>query len=273
MKNGLRLLAAAIVAVSVIFFGGAAIPASADTPPQLGPLATIDVATLFPASDPFFADPANSASATTNPPHLPPGGKFKLFGTAKDDTDPENSFNEVVSFDTTTGATAGAFKLFGGHVKIDMLDDQVELKYYLVGRTCIGDGPRIQLGIDLNGDGTFDGNAFGHLGDKPFGGGCLPNMWVYEDMTNTVKKWDLSQFPGSAIFCGGNAMICSWQDMENFLATFPNHEVLNEVLVDDAGSFAAGARGCAYFDLVSAGARTLTSSADTNSNPNAANNC
>jgi hypothetical protein len=101
-------------------------------------------------------------------------------------------------------------------------------------------------------------------------------MWVYEDMTNTIKKWDLSQFAttGSAAFCGGNSMICSWQDMENFFNTVqPNHRVLNKVLVDDAGSFAPTSRGCVWFDLVSAGARTFSRHDDANDNPGAANNC
>jgi hypothetical protein len=277
-----RLLAVAAAAALVLVLG-AATPASADDPPQLGILATLDVSTLIPADDPILADPANNDPVTNDPPHLPPGGKFFLFGTAKDDVDQENVFNEVISFDTTPAdpingpfPIAGAFKKFGDHVKIEMLDDQVELKYYFVGRTCAGDGPRIQIGFDRNGDGTFDGNAFGHLGDKPFGGGCLPDVWVYEDMTNTIKKWDLSQFAGtgSAAFCGGNAMICSWQEMESFFDTMhPNHRVLNEVLVDDAGSFAPTSRGCAYFDLVSAGARTLTGHEDTGDGGNQPNNC
>jgi len=279
MKNTLRLLTVAICVVPILLLLGAATPASADDPPQLGLLATINAATLFPTDDPVFTDPAASVAATTDPPHLPPGGKFKLFGNAKDDTDPDpNPFNEVISFDTTgTSATnplvAGAFKLFGDHVKIHMLDNQVELKYFFAGtKTCGGDSPRFQLGMDTNGDGQFDGNAFGHIGDKPFGGGCPTNMWVYEDMTNTVKKWDLSQFPGSAAFCGGNAMLCSWQDMENFFSTLPNHRVLNEVLVDDSFFFPLDS-GCGYYDLVSAGARTLTNWDDTNDNPSATNNC
>ena len=45
----------------------------------------------------------------------------------------------MISFDThDPGAVAGAYRKFGDHVKVDMLDDQVELKYYYVGRTCGG---------------------------------------------------------------------------------------------------------------------------------------
>jgi hypothetical protein len=265
MRKGL-LVAALAVAVGTLTpaLGSAGV---------LGALAGIDVTTLFSPDDPAVSSSAANQPSSTSPPKLAPGGTWALFGTAKRDLDPENDFNEVISFDTTASGIAGAFKKFGGHVKVHMLDDQVELKYYFVGRTCAGDGPRIQLGIDRDGDGDFDGNAFGHLGNTPFGGGCLAGMWVYEDMTNPVKKWDLSQFPGSGPFCGGNAMTCSWDDMEAYFATHPNHDVLNEVLVDDAGSFAPTSRGCGYFDVVSGGLEALTRHADTTADGSGTNNC
>jgi hypothetical protein len=258
---------------------------SAQTPWQvLGPLATIDVSTLVAPYD-LTTDPGASDPATTDPSHLPEGGKYKLFGTAKDDVDPQNAFNEVISFDTTDpNAIAGAVRGFGDHVKINMLTDQVELKYYLVGRTCGFGSPRIQLGISGDGDPQFnqfpggpDQNAFGYIGNMPFGGGCLMNQWVFEDMTNSVPKWDLSQYAatGSGAFCTGlNAFTCTWQQVVTFLNTrFPNHRVLNAVLVDDSGSFFAEDRGCGYFDLVSTGGRTLTSHADTGDGGTQPNGC
>jgi hypothetical protein len=287
MRKRLLFVQLAVAAASFALAGGHASAQLATTEETatgvLGMLATLDVESLIPLDDPVLTDPAANESATSDPPHLPKGSNFKLFGTAKRDVDPENPFNEVISFDTTPPdpilgpfPIAGAFRKLGNHVKVDMLDNQVELKYFFVGRTCAGDGPRIQLGIDADGDGKFDGNAFGHLGDKPFGGGCAMNQWVFEDMTNTVQKWDLSQFPGSGAFCPPffNAMICSWQDMENFFDTaHPNHQVLNIVLVDDAASFAPTSQGCAFFDLVSAGARTLTSHSDTGGDGKDPNNC
>lgn len=245
--------------------------------PKLGLLAAIDPLSLFPADDPILLDPANNEEASHSPPYLPPGGKFKLFGAAKDDRDPEpNDANEVFSFDTTDpAAIAGAIKLFGNSVKIDLLDDQVEVKYFYVGRTCGGGSTRIQLGISGDGDPKFnqfpggpDQNAFGYLGDKPFGGACPAGIWVYEDMTNTVPKWDLTQF---AAPCG---FTCTWQQMETFLNTaFPNHRVLNEILVDDSHGFVATNQGCAYFDLLSAGARTFIRHDDTSNSGDAPNNC
>jgi hypothetical protein len=250
----------------------------------LGLLATADVSTLVPPGDPALTDPAASEPATTDPPHLPKGGVYFLFGTAKNDVDPQNPFNEVVSFDTTDpSAIAGAFRRLGDQVKIGMLTNQVELKYFLAGRTCGGGSPRIQFGISGDGDGTFnqspggpDQNVFGYLGDKPFGGGCLMDQWIHEDMTNNVPKWDLSQYAtaGAGVFCGGNAMICTWSQMVLFLNTvFPNHRVLNANLVDDSGSFFAADRGCAYFDLVTTGARTLNDHTDTSGGGQQPNNC
>lgn len=259
----------------------------------LGLLATVDLSTLVPPNDPALTDPAASEPATTDPPHLPKGGVYFLFGTAKNDVDPQNPFNEVISFDTTgPTAVAGAFRRLGDQVKIGMLTNQVELKYFftnsptiLIPRTCGGGSPRIQFGISGDGDGNFnqfpggpDQNVFGYLGDKPFGGGCPPDMWVHEDMTNDIPKWDLSQYAtaGSGAFCTGtNPFTCTWAQMVLFLNTvFPNHRVVNANLVDDASGnpFPAG-RGCAYFDLVTTGARTLNDHTDTSGGGQQPNNC
>jgi hypothetical protein len=250
----------------------------------LGILGTVDLTTLVPSDDPALTDPAASEPATTDPPHLPKGGVYFLFGTAKNDTDPQNAFNEVISFDTTDpAAIAGAFRRLGDQVQVKMLTNQIELKYLFIGRTCGGSSPRIQLGISGDGDGNFnqfpggpDQNVFGYLGDKPFGGGCLAGQWIHEDMTNAIPKWDLSQYTaaGAAAFCGGNAMTCTWSQVVLFLQTvFPNHRVLNANLVDDAGSFFVADRGCAYFDLVTTGARTLNDHTDTSGGGKAPNNC
>jgi hypothetical protein len=248
----------------------------------VGILATFDLVLsgIVPADDPL-EDPATSDVSTTSHiltteehSHLPKGTKYKLFGTAKDDLDPENGFNELISFDTTNPATvAGAFRKLGKHAKIHMFDNQVELRYLFVGRSCGGGSPRIQFGIDGDGDGKFnqfpggpDQNAFGYIGDKPFGGGQKPDIWTYEDMTNAVAKWDLSQFGGS--------MTTPWDTMETFFNTlFPNHRVLNAVLVDDSHGFVITNQGCGYFDLVSTGKRTLTDHTDTTHGGTDPNNC
>ncbi len=251
-------------------------------------LGALDVATLIPPNDPVLTDPGASDPSTGDPPppHLSNGTNWALFGTAKRDLDPQNHFNQVISFDThDPNAIAGAVRKFGPRTQVGMLTDQVELKYLYVGRTCGGGSTRLQLGIDGDGDGKFnqvpggpDQNAFGYLGDKPFGGFCVMNQWVFEDMTDNVPKWDLSQWTahGAGAFCtGANAMTCTWSQMVMFFNTvFPQHQVLNAVLVDDSQSFFTVDSGCAFFDQVAVGKDTLDEWNDTSSPGNqTANNC
>jgi hypothetical protein len=156
-----------------------------------------------------------------------------------------------------------------------MLTDQLELKYYLAGHTCGGGSPRFQLGIDGDGDHHFtqfaggpDQNAFGYIGDKAFGGLCVSNQWVYEDMTNNAPKWDLSQF---AAPCG---MTCTWMQVVTYFSTiWPNHRVENAVLVDDSSAFFIAGRGCSYFDLVSSGGETLDDWSDATDGGKEPTNC
>jgi len=240
-----------------------------------------NLVTLIPATDPIFTDPQSTQSATTQPPFLPRGSLYSLFGTAQNAVDPQNTFNDVISFDTQTGGSAGALRILGDHVQVVMLTDQIELKYFFRSRTCGGGSPRIQLAIDGDGDGAFkqfpggpDQNAFGYLGDKPFGGECAMGMWVHEDMTDNVPKWDLSQWaPASAAFCV-NPFTCTWPQVVAFFQTvFPNHRVLNAALIDDSAGFFVLGRGCVSFDLVNTGARTYTNRQDATGNGSAANTC
>jgi hypothetical protein len=241
---------------------------------------TTNFLTLVPTDDPIWSDPATTESASDNPPHMPRGSVYKLFGTAQNGVDPQNPYNDVISFDTTGGQIAGALRILGDHVQVTMLTNQIELKYYFFNRSCGGGSPRIQLAIDGDGDGDFkqspgssDQNVFGYLGDKPFGGGCLMNTWIHEDMTDTVPKWDLSQWAatGKVPPCG---MTCTWQDVvAYFQSNWPNHRVLNAVLVDDSSSFFPADSGCAYFDLVNTGARTYTNREDASGNGSAPNTC
>jgi len=234
--------------------------------------------TLIPADDPILTDPALNDPSTSDPSRMPRGSVYRLFGTAKNGVDPQNSFNEVISFNTTDpNAIAGAIRILGDHVQVGMLTKQIELKYYFVGRTCGGGSPRIQLGISGDGDGTFkqfrggpDQNALGYLGDKAFGGGCLMNQWVHEDMTDSAPKWDLSQFTPTPT-CD---MTCTWSQVVTYFNTvFPNHRVLNANLVDDSGSFVPTDRGCAFFDLVNTGARTFTGHEDATGGGTQPNGC
>ena len=134
------------------------------------------------------------------------------------------------------------------NTQAEEIDNQVQLKYFFAGtKTCVLGSPRIQLAIDRDGDGDRDGNAFGYLGDKPFGGLCPPNAWTLEDMTNAQQKWDLSQL--------GGGMTLSWDQMEVFLRTTnPNYQILRGTLVEDPG-VGPGSSGITYFDNIVIGNR------------------
>src|SRR5436305_7228760 len=111
LKKALYLVVLAAAVVACLAGTGRADLLSPVTQ-ALGQLSAIDPTTLFAADDPVLTDPAANEPATSDPPHFPKGGKFKLFGSAKDDTDPENPFNEVISFDTRTTDVAGAYRKF-----------------------------------------------------------------------------------------------------------------------------------------------------------------
>jgi hypothetical protein len=270
-KSPLPVLLVLLAIAAALSLTGGAERASADlgapAVPTIGLFTSLNLDALLSADSAYATAPSTS-DPNDDPNKLPKGSKWHLFGTAKDDVDPQNGSNEVISFDTTDpAAIAGAYRKFGDHVKINQLDNMVELKYLYVGRTCGGGSTRFQLGIDTNGDGKSDGNAFGYVGDKPGGaGGCVSNTWIYEDMTNAVAKWDLTQL--------GGPYASTWDEMVLYLNTvYSNHRVVNAVLVDDSGTFFAGDLGCAYFDLVSAGGRTLTDHSDTSDGHKQQNNC
>jgi hypothetical protein len=183
-----------------------------------------------------------------------PGAKFKLYGTATNGSDPQNAFNDVVSVDTTNGQYGGLERKFPGNVQVDQLTNELELKYLFVGRSCGGGSPRISLSITPTGDPKNAKEIFGYVGTGAFGGGCPTAQWTYQDLSQG-PQWDLTQF--------GQGYGNTWaQVVAYFDTTYPNHRVLEGFLDDDSSSFFAGDAGCAYYDLVSVGARTYTNHTD-----------
>jgi hypothetical protein len=203
---------------------------------------------------------------------------FLLGGTAQLALDPENSANDVIKIDNASGALFGSVsrKL---NVKITQLDNMLEFKSYFQNRSCGGGSPRIQLAVDLDGNGTADANAFGHVA-PPFAG-CAPNRWQNDDVTDELPRWDLSQlalvgFPAVGTICTlplfmGNPAICPlqthsgyipWAAFETVLATlYPNHKICTGALIDDSGWFAPAA-GTAYYDVISLGRMTWVDRGD-----------
>jgi hypothetical protein len=170
--------------------------------------------------------------------------RFTLFGSAQPGTDPENASNEVISINGSNGS-GGVSKSLPAGTQAEEIDNQVNLKYFFVPpRTCTAGSPRVQLSIDSDSDGDHDFNAFGYVGHLPFGGGCLTGVWDFNDMTDNVGRWDLSQ--------GGGGMTLTWDAMEAFLAAaHPNYQILSGSVVED------GYPGQMYFDLITIGDCTL----------------
>ncbi len=184
------------------------------------------------------------------------GHKFELYFGMDDSQDPQNPTNDVIAVDTTGGTIGMALRNMPPGIKIAALDHQINIKYLFPARTCDGGSPRIQLAIDRDGNGQFDGNAFGYVGHAPFGAGCITAEWDIVDMTDNIGRWDLSQL--------GGGMTMTWDLAETFVTTtYPNHQVLSGSLVDDSAGFAGGAAGQAYYDLLTIENRTLENDQDT----------
>lgn len=211
-----------------------------------------------------------------------PSGPFLLGGTARHATDPTlggSPDNDVVRIDTFIGAFQCTAPLFENcpsgtvsrsvGVRIEKLDNMIELKYLFLSqaKTCAGGSPRIQMAIDLDGDGVSDGNVHGNLGPGPFGSGCQGfQAWTYVDLTDGAPRWDVTQIigPGEIVLPAGQSpFLVSWFMLESLLVTqFPNHRVCTVALVDE--SFGAPFQsGAAYYDLFSAGRATWVDRSDT----------
>jgi len=158
------------------------------------------------------------------------------------------------------------------NVKIDQLDNMLELKaFFVTPKTCVGGSPRLQLAIDLDGDGQPDGNAFGNFGPGPFGTGCPPGgVWHYEDLTDLAPRWDVTQLTGigeipTPLPGNVNPFLVPWPLLQTLIANFPRHLVCNAALVDDT-FFPQGPNamsGIAYYDLLSLGRATWVDRSDT----------
>jgi hypothetical protein len=240
-------------------------------------------------------------------PVLAAGG-FLLGGTAQLDTDPENPKNDVIRIRTDVPPFFGTVSRTVD-AKIHELDNMLEFKawFYVgvmlppqvpeVGKSCIGGSPRLQLAIDLDGDGHPEGNAFGYFGASPNFTGCPPNTWLYEDFTgagdilitgqpllpsspsdrypgapgvpNEELEWDIRQLACAAVPIGVLQKPCviappglnlaqlHWSGVETVVGLFPKHRVCTVALVDDTFD-APLMSGTAYYDLFSAGKATWT---------------
>ena len=191
-----------------------------------------------------LAVPSNAQSGDN------PQAKFLLYGNVSDTVDPQNEDNEVVKFDTTSGAPTIMFRKVRELVR--ELDNQLEFKYYMENRSCGAGSPRIDLGLDTNNDGVADAFLEGHVQPNFF---CPnQNVWVYQDLTDDLPRWGSRALQGGP----GNAYT-SWDAIEIAFGEVP---VVYGMLIEDSQAFALGNRGIAYYDLVSIGDRTYDDHSD-----------
>ncbi|HEV2812636.1 MAG TPA: hypothetical protein VGW10_05225 [Solirubrobacteraceae bacterium] len=173
------------------------------------------------------------------------GQQFHYFGPATDATDPdqpESSDNDVARFDTTGVAPVGMTR------KVDetvfALDNQLEFKYFYVGRSCGAGSPRIQLAVDVDGDGDTEGNLHGHV--RPPYSACAMNKWVFEDTTDDERRWEIGAgLPGARPF-----PFYTWTEVEGLLGAAT---VRRGSLIEDSHAFSPANKGEAFYDRVQIG--------------------
>jgi hypothetical protein len=95
MKQKALLVCSALALLLVFVAVGVSQIATTSTgtvPSWIGNLVsgTTNFLTLVPTDDPIWSDPATTESASDNPPHMPRGSVYKLFGTAQNGVDPQN---------------------------------------------------------------------------------------------------------------------------------------------------------------------------------------
>jgi len=196
-------------------------------------------------------------------PHARDG--FKLGGTSMWVTDPVNPRNKVIRMDVTVATFGTVRRTLDWGTQVEDLTNQLSFNFrFAAGGSCGGGSPRIQLAIDVDGDGTSDGNAFGYTGPFPNFTGCPADTWLFEDLTSNVQRWDLSQFnddlagigqPASNTTCG--SFVCTWGQVLTVFGNFPNHRALTATLVDDTYGGSPRGIGFAYYDNIELGDEKL----------------
>jgi len=210
--------------------------------------------------------------------------KFLLDGTAQVAQDPQNSQNDVIKIDTTLApgtCVAPSYQncAFGTvsrrlGVKIQDLTDELEAKWFFSSRSCGGGSPRIELSVDLNGDGKPDGNLFGYFGPAGGVGGCVMGKWMYEDLTDGLARWDVSQLVNPCMPptpCpprlpppqnAGASGYFPWQAVVAAIEmAYPQHNICTGDLADDSG-WDPAAEGVAYYDIIGIGFDSLENRTD-----------
>lgn len=102
-------------------------------------------------------------------------------------------------------------------------------RYLIEEGDCGGGSPRLQVMLDTDGDGLFDGNALGYAGPPGRGfSGCPVGEWIPEVATDDDPAWQL-KLPGVSI------LYVPWPAVVAFVTeTYPSHQVLRVQWVQDS---------------------------------------
>jgi len=194
-------------------------------------------------------------------------GRFILGGTAEGAVDPADSGNKVVRMDVSATTFGFVSRNLDKGTQVEGLSNQLSFHFrFATGGSCGGGSPRYQLAIDTDGDGVSNGNAFGHAGPFPSFTGCPDDTWLFEDLTDTAMRWDLTQFndeltaisqPSVGTLCG--SFVCTWGQVLTVFGNFPNHRVLTGALVDDTFPGSGRGVGFGFYDNIEIGGRKLQS--------------
>ena len=198
--------------VRLFLVGGILMIATAVHAQLVGTATVTDALSILMSGGDLLAD-VDLATYAAEAPGL--GHEFFLFGNAQDTVDPENGYNDVISVDTAAPPTFGGAERKLG-VKIWYLTNQIQLKYFFVPlHTCGVGTPRVFLTVDTDGDGRSNGNAFGSIGVPPASGACPQGEWIFENLTDNLKRWDLRSSVAPSITRGHR----SWRSSPSSLLT------------------------------------------------------
>lgn len=160
--------------------------------------------------------------------HTPGAWQLLNAAFAPDPANPANTALRVQTHIEPSGLLAFGFASVGLPHGVQIADfDGLAFDSYFESGGCGGGSPRLQLGVDLDGDDVRDANVHVYGGTPPNFDGCGTATWVHHDLTDGATRFDTGQIGGTFYDTQANA---------DALAG-PGHQVLTVALVWDSTWF------------------------------------